>query len=173
MPLNPSIIHVLLKMTNQVPPHPGPGLKPQFRVMQFDDLSIHELKAIYQLRQQVFIIEQDCPYPDIDDADLNAQHVFHGDDQHIHAYARILRDKQGNCHIGRVVVAKDKRQHGLGDALMKAAINQCRVTDNDCTIIISAQSYLVHFYGQLGFQETGDYYLEDNISHMRMILAPA
>jgi len=159
-------------MTDQVPTQSHSVTKPDFQVKSFNELSTLELKAIYQLRQQVFIIEQDCPYPDIDEADLSAQHVYHGDKHSMDAYARIVTDAHGDYHIGRVVVAIDKRQHGLGQALMQAALKCCQ-DNNNRQIIISAQSYLAHFYRALGFQETGDYYLEDNIPHMRMILAPA
>jgi len=144
-----------------------------FWVKNFSDFTIHELKTIYQLRQQVFIIEQNCPYPDIDDADLTALHVFHRNHKNIDAYARILIDDAGDFHIGRVVVTVDKRHQGLGHSLMKAAIQHCRNGGANPQIIISAQSYLARFYRALGFQETGDYYLEDNIPHMRMILPPA
>lgn len=159
-------------MTDRVTPQSHSVTKPDFKVKSFSELSTLELKAIYQLRQQVFIIEQDCPYPDIDDADLSAQHIYLGDQHSMDAYARIVTDTHSNYHIGRVVVAIDKRQHGLGQALMQAAINYCQ-DNNNRLIIISAQSYLSHFYRALGFQETGDYYLEDNIPHMRMILPPA
>ncbi|KAA3638750.1 MAG: GNAT family N-acetyltransferase, partial [Proteobacteria bacterium] len=71
-------------------------------------------------------------------------------------------------YIGRVVVAQDKRHQGLGQAVMKAALEFCHITMPRQTIIISALSYLAQFYRELGFQETGDYYLEDNIPHMRM-----
>lgn len=145
----------------------------EFAVEQFTDLTGLDIKNIYQLRQQVFIIEQDCPYPDIDEDDLVAWHVFHRNQQGIDAYARVLTDDQGHYHIGRVVVNADMRQQGLGQALMKAAIMFCQKQDCKRKIIISAQSYLARFYGSLGFQATGDYYLEDNIPHMRMILPPA
>jgi ElaA protein len=159
-------------MTDQVPIQSHSMTKPDFQVKSFSELTALELKAIYQLRQQVFIIEQDCPYPDIDEADLSAQHIYHGDKYSMDAYARIVTDAHGDYHVGRVVVAIDKRQHGLGQALMQAAIKCCQ-DNNNRQIIISAQSYLANFYRALGFQETGDYYLEDNIPHMRMILPPA
>ncbi|MCX7545726.1 GNAT family N-acetyltransferase [Marinicella gelatinilytica] len=141
-----------------------------FLVKEFTALSALELKQIYQLRQQVFIIEQNCPYADIDEADLDAWHICHQDAQNLDAYARILTDKAGDFHIGRVVVSADKRKQGLGQALMKAAIKVCRDAATNRNIIISAQSYLARFYRALGFVETGDYYLEDNIPHMQMVL---
>lgn len=143
-----------------------------FLVKTFSEITTQELKAIYQLRQQVFIIEQNCPYPDIDDDDLDACHVFLSQTQSIDAYARILTDADGDFHIGRVVVCAGQRHRGLGYALMTAAIKICRDRASHRDIIISAQSYLRDFYQSLGFQATQDYYLEDNIPHMRMVLPP-
>jgi Predicted acyltransferase len=144
-----------------------------FKVKAFDALSGYELKSIYQLRQQVFIIEQNCPYADIDETDLTAWHLFHKDNQVIDSYARILTDDQGDFHIGRVVVAVEFRRQGMGQALMNAALDFCRNAGQHQKIIISAQSYLSGFYRSLGFEQTGDFYLEDNIPHMRMILEPS
>ncbi|KAA3645957.1 MAG: GNAT family N-acetyltransferase, partial [Proteobacteria bacterium] len=117
-----------------------------FVVKNFAALSSLELKQIYQLRQQVFIVEQNCPYPDIDDEDLVAWHVFYPEKQALCAYARVLNSDRGNWYIGRVVVAQDKRHQGLGQAVMKAALEFCHITMPRQTIIISAQSYLAQFY---------------------------
>lgn len=171
MPSSPNIIRALPKMTDQCH-NPWVVNGHRFVVKSFDDLSNRELMAIYQLRQQVFIIEQDCPYPDIDAADLTAGHVFHKSNQGIDAYARVITDDQGMPHIGRVVVAMDQRHLGMGQALMQAAISYCQNSQPSTSIIISAQSYLADFYSSLGFTATGDYYLEDNIPHMQMILKP-
>lgn len=171
MRLNPSIIHALLKMTEPTQPNTRQAQGGEFAVKSFHELTTGELMAIYRLRQQVFIIEQNCPYPDIDDSDLIARHVFNSDHSKIVAYARIVTDEFGDFHIGRVVVAATQRHQGLGQALMKTAIGLCQDRDSQRPIIISAQSYLSAFYQALGFEATGDYYLEDNIPHMRMILA--
>lgn len=173
MPLNPNIIHVSLKMADQRQQDSVVYDGHYFEVKNFNALTTLELKAIYQLRQQVFIIEQNCPYPDIDDTDLTARHVFKRHNQCMHAYARIITDDHGDFHIGRVVVASQQRHQGLGQALMQATIKRCQEQDSRRQIIISAQSYLADFYRALGFKATGDYYLEDDIPHMCMILPPA
>jgi len=134
----------------------------------FDDLTKAELYAILALRIQVFCVEQNCPYQDVDDQDQHAQHVFIKDENSIMAYARILDGKQDVCHIGRVVVNANYRKRGLATVIMKACIESLK--NKPGTIEISAQSYLTDFYKSLGFISTGKFYLEDDIPHEQMTL---
>jgi ElaA protein len=145
----------------------------KFETKHFTNLTLHELYRIIQLRIEVFVVEQNCPYLDTDDKDLNAFHVIGKDhSDKIQAYARIL-DKgisyQDYTSIGRVINSADVRGTGAGRKLMEAAIKETlRLYPNE-KIKISAQSYLLKFYTELGFQSTGEEYLEDDIPHTGMI----
>lgn len=141
-----------------------------FTLKNFAALSTLELMHIYRLRQSVFVVEQNCPYHDIDDDDLSAWHLFQQTKTNIDGYARLLLSPQTDSHIGRVVVAPLARHSGMGRALMNAAIDVCNQQAEDQDIVISAQSYLADFYRSLGFQACGHYYLEDDIPHQRMRL---
>jgi ElaA protein len=135
----------------------------------FDELTKTELYAILALRVEVFCVEQNCPYQDVDGHDQEAQHVFIKDEKSIMAYARILKDMDNTKkkHIGRVVVNPSYRRKGLATDIMQACIDEI---ENHTTVIeISAQSYLSGFYQGLGFKNTGKYYLEDDIPHEQML----
>ncbi len=141
----------------------------------FQQLSAQELYAILALRLEVFCVEQNCPYQDIDFEDQQAQHVFIAKDESVIAYARITHNqKSGHHHIGRVVVDEDHRQHKLATKIMQHCIDVVRALpaqgSNSKTIVISSQSYLQNFYRSLGFVSMHDYYLEDDIPHERMEL---
>lgn len=138
------------------------------QIKSFDDLTKNELYSIIALRMQVFCVEQDCPYQDLDHQDQKSIHVFFKDDTYISAYARIIQE-DSICHIGRVVVNPKYRKQGLATSLMKSCIVHT-VANNMGTVIISAQSYLQDFYKNLGFVNTGKYYLEDDIPHEEMKL---
>ena len=139
----------------------------------FEDLSMTELYAILALRMQVFCVEQNCAYQDLDGQDQNAQHVFIKENNAILAYARILKGEQA-YHIGRVVVHPQHRKKGLATVVMQASINSIKRIQSkqqkNIKIEISAQSYLTDFYQGLGFENTGKYYLEDDIPHEEMQL---
>jgi ElaA protein len=145
----------------------------KFETKHFTNLTLHELYRIIQLRIEVFIIEQNCLYLDTDDKDLNAFHVMGKDNSDkIQAYARIL-DKgisyQDYTSIGRVINSPEVRGTGAGKKLMESAIKETlRLYPNE-KIKISAQSYLLKFYTDLGFHSTGEEYLEDDIPHIGMI----
>lgn len=127
------------------------------------------------LRQDVFVIEQDCIYPDIDAKDEDSLHVF-GVDQNgeVVAYARLVPPglKYVEPAVGRVVVARQARSTGIGYQLME------RVLDDACRLYpgqgnrISAQAHLKKFYGSFGFEQASDEYDEDGIPHIEMLLAP-
>jgi ElaA protein len=139
----------------------------QVKSKSFDELTKTELYVILALRVEVFCVEQNCPYQDVDGQDQQAQHVFIKDGNIITAYARTLKGKNDNYHIGRVVVNPKYRKKGLATVIMKACIAEL---ENQTHIIeVSAQSYLSDFYQGLGFKNTGKYYLEDDIPHEQML----
>lgn len=141
---------------------------------RFDQLSAHLLYAIIRLRNEVFVVEQDCVYQDADDKDSSALHLCgFGEANELVAYARIL--PKGVSYpdypsIGRIIVAKESRGKDFGAALVKRAIQECKSQYGGAGIAISAQCYLLAFYNKLGFVEEGESYLEDGIPHMKMVL---
>lgn len=136
----------------------------------FSELSTTELFAIYKLRAQVFVVEQNCPYLDVDDKDLQAFHLCRFENKILVAYCRLLPPGVASKYaaIGRVVVSKNERARGFGKLIMQEAIKQCAVMFDSERISISAQTYLMKFYEELGFVTTGKEYLEDDIPHMKM-----
>lgn len=141
------------------------------RIKAFNELTILELYDLLQLRAEVFVVEQDCVYQDVDGKDKSAWHVLAYKDKTLVAYTRIFKagDYFKEASIGRVVVAKNQRQHKYGYQIMEASIKAINEQFKETTIKISAQCYLKNFYNQLGFKETGEEYLEDGIPHMTMI----
>ena len=140
----------------------------------FEALTTDELYAILKLRQEVFVVEQDCPYLDADGKDLDAIHVFaQQSDKSIIGYTRVLGPGVSYptyASIGRVVNDPSIRGKGLGKLIMKVSIEACRAAFPQHDIKISAQTYLDGFYQSLGFVSTGEYYLEDDMPHQGMIL---
>ncbi|APY10961.1 GNAT family N-acetyltransferase [Seonamhaeicola sp. S2-3] len=137
----------------------------------FSQLTTQELYSLLQLRSEVFVVEQDCVYQDIDGKDQKALHILGYNNDILVAYTRIFKpgDYFDKASIGRVVVAKNKRQFKYGNAIMEASIKAIKTYFNESTIKISAQCYLKRFYNNLGFKEVGAEYLEDNIPHIAMI----
>lgn len=143
----------------------------ELQVKSFQELSTQELYDILQLRSEVFVVEQNCVYQDIDGKDQKALHVIGIKNHKIVAYTRLFKpgDYFENASIGRVVVAKDQRQYRYGYDIMKASILAIENRFKETFIKISAQAYLKSFYNNLGFKEIGDLYLEDDIPHIAMI----
>lgn len=141
----------------------------------FDELTLSQLYKIMVLRQEVFVVEQDCPYLDADNKDQVSHHLcLWSDDDQLLAYARLLPKGVSYpeyASIGRVVSSQSVRKAGLGKVLMQAAIEHCNRLFSEDSIKISAQCYLIRFYEGFGFQTTGDEYLEDNLPHIAMIRA--
>jgi ElaA protein len=137
----------------------------------FNELTVNELYNLLQLRSEVFVVEQDCVYQDIDGKDKQALHVFGVKNNNIVAYTRVFKpgDYFHEASIGRVVVAHNERQHKYGCAIMNASIKAVKDFYNQTTIKLSAQTYLKHFYNNLGFIEEGEEYLEDSIPHIAMV----
>lgn len=137
----------------------------------FKELTILELYEILKLRNQVFVVEQNCPYQDLDDKDKVSYHIFKWDNNKITAYSRIIPQDVSykEASIGRVAIDLEFRQKGIGVELMNYSIQNCISIYNCDSIRISAQSYLKLFYERLGFLQTSDEYLEDGIPHIEML----
>lgn len=143
-----------------------------FAIKPFNELSVDELYEIIRLRNEVFVVEQDCPYQDADGKDKIAMHVFcTADDGAVLAYCRLLTPgiSYEECSIGRVVNAQSARGTGLGRKLMQTAISYIEDVWKYTAIRISAQQYLEAFYTSLGFVTQSQSYLEDNIPHVEML----
>lgn len=141
---------------------------------KFEYLTVDILYDIIQLRQEIFIVEQNCPYLDADGNDKYASHlILHDTDNSIIGYARILPPDipyTDFVSIGRVVCKKEKRGQGFGRQLMILAIMHCKELYPGVPIKIGAQSYLKRFYTSLGFNDTGTSYIEDGIPHIIMTM---
>lgn len=140
-------------------------------VRKFNELNIDELYGLLQLRSEVFVVEQDCVYQDVDGKDQKALHILGMKNNRVVAYTRAFRpgDYFKETSIGRVVVAENERHHKYGHDIMKATIDALKEHFDETTIKISAQTYLKEFYNNLGFKEFGEAYLEDGIPHIAMI----
>ncbi|MBT8233054.1 MAG: GNAT family N-acetyltransferase [Saprospiraceae bacterium] len=144
-----------------------------YHCLPFDQLSTHDLYNILRLRQEIFIVEQNCPYLDADGKDVDAFHILIKNEEDLIAYTRLLPkgiSYEDYASIGRVVNKKGNRGHGLGKKLMEYSIEKTKEHYPNSDIKISAQTYLNDFYGNLGFVKIGDSYLEDDIPHQAMIL---
>lgn len=141
------------------------------KVKSFNELSTSELYDLLQLRSEVFVVEQDCVYQDLDGKDQKALHVLGYKNDRLIAYTRVFKpgDYFNNASIGRVVVSKDQRMNNYGELIMKASIKAVEEHYDATEIKLSAQTYLKRFYNELGFQEVGSEYLEDGIPHVAMI----
>ncbi|MDC3319041.1 GNAT family N-acetyltransferase [Flavobacteriaceae bacterium] len=142
-----------------------------FTIKKFNELSTHELYAVLQLRAEVFVVEQDCVYQDLDNKDLDAYHVLGVLDTKIVAYARIFKpgDYFLESSIGRIVVKKEFRKFQYGYQLVQNSIQFIENNLQQNKILISAQSYLTKFYNSFGFTQVGEEYLEDGIPHIKML----
>lgn len=134
----------------------------------WNDLTKEALYTILTLRADVFVVEQECAYLDLDGKDQEAAHLVAYEGETLVGYARIFL-KQNPCVIGRVVVHQKFRGKNLGRILMEKSI---REVSNETPIFISAQERLKAFYASLGFNQSGEGYLEDGIPHIPMILPP-
>jgi ElaA protein len=140
-------------------------------IKYFNELTTQELYNILQLRSEVFVVEQNCIYQDIDGKDQKAVHIFIKENKDVLAYSRVFNEGEyfENPSIGRVVVKKEKRGTELGKKIMMEGAKYIKETFTNKKIEISAQKYLKDFYSELGYEFTGNEYLEDGIPHIRMI----
>ncbi|MDU1399930.1 GNAT family N-acetyltransferase [Finegoldia magna] len=135
-------------------------------IKPFDKLTTQELFNIYKLRVDVFVVEQQCPYHEIDDIDLESYHIYLQDDQSkILSYCRLYK-QDGEYHIGRVI--SSVRRTGYGTQIMKTAIQFAMDSLKVNSVIIEAQTYAIEFYEKLGFVEISEPFEEDGIEHVRM-----
>jgi ElaA protein len=141
-----------------------------FIAKYFSELNTTELYEILQLRSEVFVVEQDCIYQDIDFKDQKSLHIIGYKNNKIVAYTRIFKpgDYFENASIGRVLVVASERKYGFGHDLMKASITAINTHFKVTEITISAQKYLKNFYESHNFVQVGEEYLEDGIPHIRM-----
>ena len=146
----------------------------EINTYNFSSLSTDQLYGLLQLRSEVFVVEQDCVYQDIDGKDQKALHVLGTVEGNIVAYTRIFKpgDYLEKAAIGRVVVASDFRKRDFGKAIMQASIAAVENHFNTTAIGLSAQTYLLNFYNDLGFSALGETYLEDGIPHIYMERSP-
>ena len=146
-------------------------MKLQFKIKRFNELSTSELYQLLQLRSEVFIVEQNCVYQDIDGKDEKALHLLGEIDHKVVAYSRIFKanDYFENASIGRVAIAEKYRAQKWGHQLMQEAISGIENNFGIQSITISAQLYLKKFYESHGFVQIGETYLEDGIPHIEML----
>ncbi|MFD2517350.1 GNAT family N-acetyltransferase [Salinimicrobium flavum] len=143
----------------------------QISIKTFEELSLHELYQLLQLRAEVFVVEQDCVYQDIDGKDEKALHVLGFEGDQLVAYTRIFPPGIyfSEAAIGRVVVKNQSRKNRFGHEILKASIEAIEKRFDTRKIKLSAQTYLTKFYESHGFMQTGEGYLEDGIPHIAMV----
>ena len=141
----------------------------EWRCHQFTELSVSELYAILQLRQEVFVVEQQCPYLDADGQDKDAYHLMGFINNQLSLYTRLfyLEHKREGI-IGRVIVKETHRGLGLGYKLMEESEKWCLEVHSPTQITLGAQAHLQSFYNQLGYIVYGNEYDEDGIPHLPM-----
>lgn len=143
-----------------------------WKLMKYKELDLNLLYEVLKLRVEVFVVEQNCAYPELDGHDQNSLHCLYLEDGDVLAYCRILPpgEKYDVCSIGRVIVKEKARGKGFAKQLMEQAIRGAKNEWNVQTIKICAQSHLQKFYGTLGFETVSDEFDEDGIPHVYMIL---
>jgi len=142
----------------------------QWLLKKFEELTPYQLYAILQLRNEVFVVEQNCVFQDADNKDQNSYHLMGFNSDKLIAYSRIVPPKEmyEEASIGRVVTSPSTRKSGVGKELMKQSIDAVFKLFGRQPIKIGAQLYLKNFYESLGFEQVSDVYLEDGIEHIYM-----
>ena len=141
----------------------------EFVIKQFYELTLDELYKILKVRTSIFVVEQNCPYQELDDVDQNSYHIYLEEDNQIIAYARVI-PKDNPFHevsIGRVLVTK--RRHGYGTKIVQKAIEVAIEKYHAEKIVIEAQTYVKKMYENVGFKQISMPFLEDGIEHVKMI----
>lgn len=141
------------------------------RVKAFHELTVDELYAILKLRSEVFVVEQNCVFLDMDDKDQKCYHVMVFLDNQLVGYSRLVPAgvSYAELSIGRVITAPSVRGTGLGKTVMELAIQNCEKYFGRGPIRIGAQTYALGFYESLGFVAQGETYDEDGIEHIEMV----
>lgn len=138
------------------------------QIKTFQELSLEELYAILKLRVNIFVVEQNCPYPELDNEDQKAIHIYTRKKDEIVAYLRIITNQKDAIRIGRVVTNEAFRGKGLSSKLMEASMVFIKTNYAGSNIILAAQEHLQHFYTKFGFKPISAIYLEDGIPHVDM-----
>ena len=139
-------------------------------IKKFDELTLNELYNIMQLRSQVFVVEQNCIYQDLDDIDKISYHLFiKGNNDMIKAYLRIFEKDKGTAQIGRVVTDEKERKKGYATKLMEKGIQLIKNEMKKNKVYLEGQVYCKDLYLKLGFEIISDEFLEDGIPHYKMI----
>ena len=147
------------------------SLKHKFFYKKFYTLSRKEIHDLFLLRSEVFVVEQNCVYQDIDGKDEKAEHVLVKKNNKIIAYARVLENiDHNNLSIGRIVVSKNERGNSIGSYLLNFILKKIHKEKPKRPIKISAQAHLEKFYTDHGFKRTSNTYMEDGIPHISMRL---
>jgi len=157
-------------------PYPAPdtssatGPAAPLRRAPFADLDARTLYELIRLRIDVFVVEQACPYPELDGRDVEpaTEHLWVPGPGGPASYLRLLRDDDGAVRIGRVCTRRDARHLGLASSLVRDVLAR----NGGLRIVLAAQSYLVPFYYRHGFHRTGEDFLEDGIPHVPMAREP-
>jgi len=138
---------------------------------KFESLAPHELYAILRLRSEVFVVEQNCVFQDMDNKDQQCHHLMGWQEGHLTAYTRLVPPglTYTEASIGRVVTAPAVRRSGAGKTLIEKSIEKIFALYGEGPITIGAQLYLKKFYNSFGFEQIGDVYDEDGIDHIKMI----
>ena len=143
----------------------------EWKIKKYKDLTIEELYRILKVRNEVFVVEQNCPYQDCDGKDKHAYHLFLEDNGDVIAYTRILEKgvSYDEVSIGRFLVCEKYRGKGLAKEIIVKAISFIEECLNEKAIRLSGQVYIKDFYKSYGFKEVSDTYLEDDIPHVEML----
>jgi ElaA protein len=140
-------------------------------VKKFDELNVQELYAILRLRSEVFVVEQNCVFLDMDNKDQSSYHLMGWKNNMLVAYTRLIPSGVAYefSSIGRVITAPAARGNGSGKLLMEKSIEEAQRLFGNVPIKIGAQLYLKEFYNSFGFKQSSDIYIEDGIDHIEMI----
>ncbi len=144
---------------------------PQYQLSSFAELSTSQLYEILKLRSEVFVVEQDCVYQDMDGLDQSSLHLCQWQDSELLAYTRLLApglDFDDACAIGRIITSPKVRRKGYGRPILHESIRICEQRWPSTPIKLHAQTYLLDFYREFGFSTYGDEFLEDGIPHFFM-----
>jgi ElaA protein len=138
------------------------------KVRYFNELHTKELYELLKARAEVFVVEQNCVYQDLDGKDYESLHIFYEEDGKVAAYLRAFRKDDETVQVGRVLALK--RGTGLGGKLLLEGIAQIKAVMNPKRIYIEAQCYAAGYYERVGFRNCSEEFLEDGIPHIQMLL---
>lgn len=135
-------------------------------IKRFDQLNVNELYEILKLRQDIFILEQQCLYSDIDFIDEKSLHIYYQEKGKIIAYLRMFEKDTNTCQLGRIISLN--RRQGFGTSLINETLQLLKQEKKYEKVYVEAQKYAIEFYEKLGFYAISDVFLEDGIEHVKM-----